>query len=146
MAELFYDDDESLSQKRVYAWIIDLLLVLGLLILFKKWVGGLIGTAYWLLRDGMFEGQSIGKRLMGVQVVMARGGSPCSYSVSFLRNLLWIIPLLNILIALNGLIHLAHTPPSRHWGDRLAETRVIRYVTRRASSQDEPEPEQPEQT
>lgn len=133
----FYDDDEgSVSQQRVYAWLIDFLIVLGLVILFKRWLGGFVATAYWLLRDGLFEGQSIGKRLMGVQVVMAQGGAPCTLSVSFLRNLLWIIPLVNILVGLNGLMHLARKPPGRPWGDRLAETRVVRYVRRRLDRDD----------
>ena len=121
-----FEDEGSLSQQRVYAWLIDFVIVLGIVILLKRWLGGFVATAYWLLRDGLFEGQSIGKRLMGVKVVMVQDGTPCAYSVSFLRNLLWVIPLVNILIALNGLIHLAKNPPGRHWGDRLAETHVIR--------------------
>ena len=121
----FEDDETDVSQLRVYAWLIDLLLVAGLILLVKGRAGGIVAVLYWLLRDGCFKGQSIGKRLMRLRVVL-QDNTPCTFAVSLLRNFLWVIPLLNILVAVNGLIHLAKKPPGHHWGDRLAETNVVR--------------------
>ena len=46
---------------------------------------------YILFADGLGEGQSIGKRLLGIRVVDSRTGAPCTYRQSFVRNIFYII-------------------------------------------------------
>jgi uncharacterized RDD family membrane protein YckC len=80
---------------------------------------------YWLLRDGFFTGQSIGKRLMGLKVVVGQAKKPCTFLNSIARNVLWVLPPVNVLLAATGLYYLSNDRAGRHWGDRLADTRVV---------------------
>ena len=43
---------------------------------------------YYLFADGLHNGQSYAKRWLGVQVVDAESGAPCTFGQSFVRNLL----------------------------------------------------------
>ena len=115
----------DLAQQRIFAWLIDFLIALGIGVLFGA-VGWAASTAYWLLRDGCFEGQSIGKRLMGLKVIVGQDRTRCTLRVSAIRNLLWIIPGINVVMGLTGLYALSKDRAGRHWGDRLADTRVVR--------------------
>lgn len=49
-------------------------------------LAGLWTLGYLLLADGMEGGQSFGKRLLGMRVVDAKTGKPCSFGRSLLRN------------------------------------------------------------
>lgn len=51
---------------------------------------------YYLLNDGLPNGQSLGKKLFRIQVVDEKTGQPCRVGKSFLRNLPMVIPLVNI--------------------------------------------------
>lgn len=51
-------------------------------------IGILFALLYTLLADGLEGGQSIGKRMVGIRVVSADTGAPCTFGQSFLRNLL----------------------------------------------------------
>ena len=115
----------DLVQQRIYAWLIDLGLFLGLGVLFGG-LGWIASTGYWLLRDGLFEGQSIGKRLMGLKVVAGDARGPCRFPTSVIRNLLWVIPGINLLMGFTGIYYLSKDKAGRHWGDRLADTRVVK--------------------
>lgn len=114
-----------LAQQRVYAWLIDALLVVGIGTLFHV-LGWIATTAYWLCRDGLFEGQSIGKRLMGLKVIVLPEKTRCTFKASMIRNLLWVVPVINLLMGLTGLYALFNEAVGRHWGDRLADTRVVK--------------------
>ncbi len=114
----------SLAQQRLAAWAIDFLLVLGLGVLLSG-LGWIASTAYWLCRDGLFEGQSVGKRVMKLRVVVLPDQTRCTYRTSIIRNLLWVVPLINLVAGLAGLYLLFSDPAGRHWGDRLADTRVV---------------------
>lgn len=46
---------------------------------------------YYFFADGFSGGQSYGKRLLGMRVVNADDGLPCTFGKSFLRNLLLYI-------------------------------------------------------
>ena len=116
----------DLAQSRIYAWLIDLLLVFGLGALFATPLGWAASTIYWLIRDGLFEGQSIGKRLMGLKVVAGEARTRCTFRYSAIRNLLWVIPLVNVVMGVTGLYYLSKDRAGRHWGDRLADTRVVK--------------------
>lgn len=115
----------DLVQSRIYAWLIDLLLFLGLGAFFGG-LGWIASSGYWLLRDGLFEGQSVGKRLLGLKVVAGPDQARCTYPASAIRNLLWVIPLVNLAMGLTGLYYLSKDRAGRHWGDRLADTRVVK--------------------
>jgi uncharacterized RDD family membrane protein YckC len=43
---------------------------------------------YYFLADGLHDGQSLGKQWLGMRVVGADSGAPCSFGQSFIRNLL----------------------------------------------------------
>ena len=115
----------ELARARVIAWIIDLLVVLGLW-MWLGWLGKVAGCAYVLLRDGLFGGQSIGKRIMGLKVVAHAKRLQCTFLDSIVRNLLWLIPVLDVVVGFTGLHALMHDPHGRHWGDRLANTQVVK--------------------
>ena len=115
----------ELARQRVLAWIIDSLVVIGAALLVGG-LGWLVFVVYWLLRDGLFDGQSIGKRVLGLRVVAgAAARDRCTFKASAIRNVLWVIPIVNVVMALTGLHYMMHDQRGRHWGDRLAETQVV---------------------
>lgn len=112
-------------------------------------IGGLVGLAYILLRDGfeydVMDYRSVGKKLMKLRPVKS-DGTPMTYRDSFQRNwplvfgslvqILIFIPVIGwILIPLVGLVGLAlaiaeivlvfTNPQGLRWGDRLASTKVV---------------------
>lgn len=48
----------------------------------------LFSLAYYFLADGLPGGRSIGKRMLGMTVVHAETGLPCTMGQSFVRNVL----------------------------------------------------------
>ena len=116
---------EELARQRIAAWTIDLLIVLGLLLLLPG-IQWLLSAAYILLRDGFFEGQSVGKRILGLKVIVHQNQVRCTFLDSAVRNVLWILLPVNIVMGLTGLQALLHDPRGRHWGDRLADTQVVK--------------------
>lgn len=125
------------AARRVGAALIDRLLPLPFLIaLFWPWA--LVVLAYDLLRDA--QGASLGKRLLGLETVMASpdtalDGRPCNVGRSLLRNLPWAGARLCYLFVLLSPVGFALdltlclvaclTPEGRHPGDRLGGTRVV---------------------
>lgn len=137
--------------KRVVAVIIDAAIaaVLGVIPV----VGGIIGTAYIVVRDGLdvdfMPNRSLGKKLMNLQPVRL-DGAKVDLETSFRRNwmfglgalisLLLYIPIIGwILIPIVGLaslgiglyeIYLVVTDAEgRRWGDRMAGTKVIEVAS-----------------
>ncbi|MFC1851778.1 RDD family protein [candidate division CSSED10-310 bacterium] len=133
--------------KRVVAVIIDSIIaciISGAI----PWVGGLIGGAYFLTRDGLgieaLNGQSIGKKLMKIKVVGPV--ESIDYITSIKRNItlgfvyviypIIVIPVLGHLVMLVaslaqlalGVVELYKVisdPDGRRIGDQIADTRVI---------------------
>lgn len=118
--------DGSVGRRRILAWSIDMLITLGIqsLLSFLGPLGVIAAMAYVLSRDALLSGQSLGKRIIGLQVV-GHDEQPCTLRESVLRNVLWILPLVQIVMGFMGLQYLFHDAEGRHWGDRLANTRVI---------------------
>lgn len=112
-------------------------------------VGGLIGLAYILLRDGFdvefMDYRSIGKKLMKLRPIRPDGTS-MSYEASFRRNwplvfgslvqILIFIPVIGwLLIPIVAIVGLAlliaevalvfTNPEGKRWGDQLADTKVV---------------------
>ena len=106
-------DPAQLGRQRVLAWLIDGLMMMASL-------------GYLLLRDGLFEGQSIGKRIIGLKVIAHHPPVRCTYVDSIVRNILWLVPVVNVVMGFTGLQALVHDPRGRHWGDLLANTQVVR--------------------
>lgn len=133
--------------KRFIAMIIDaaIAVVLG----FIPFLGGILGAAYFLVRDGLevdfMDRRSLGKKVMKLRPVRL-DGQPMDLETSVKRNWMWglgaitsllvYIPILGwALIPVVGLIALAigifeiykvlTDAEGRRWGDELAGTKVI---------------------
>jgi uncharacterized RDD family membrane protein YckC len=87
-------------------------------------LGGFLGVLYITFRDGLFGGQSVGKRILGIRVVHLDGRS-ISYIDSSFRNVLFIIYLLiPAAIVIEAVAAYRH-PERRRLGDRIARTCVV---------------------
>lgn len=58
-------------------------------------IGGVLYVLYMLFADGLSEGQSWGKRIVGTKVIDMRTGEPCTYWQSFVRNIFYILGILD---------------------------------------------------
>ena len=67
---------------------------------------------------------------MDVKVVVGERRRRCTFKESLIRNLLWVIPLMNLVMGVTGLYYVFNEPDGRHWGDRLAGTRVVKGTLR----------------
>jgi uncharacterized RDD family membrane protein YckC len=127
--------------KRFIAALIDN--VLASLVSAIPVVGGIVGAAYILLKDGLdfefMDKRSLGKKLMKLRPVRL-DGAPMDINTSLMRNwplaigsVLSIIPILGWIIAVPvaliiGVIELVLVltdPEGRRLGDKLAGTKVI---------------------
>jgi uncharacterized RDD family membrane protein YckC len=70
---------------RAVAGFVDLLLVIGLARL-PDVLGFLSASGYLLIRDGLFEGQSAGKKLIGLRVAPLEEEKAITYRESIIRN------------------------------------------------------------
>ena len=133
--------------KRAIAAIIDgaVASVIGLIPV----IGGLIGLAYILLRDGFeydfMDYRSVGKKIMKLRPVRS-DGRPMDLSTSFRRNwplvfgslvqaliyipiigwlLIPIVALIGLALGIAEIVLVFTNPEGKRWGDRLAETKVV---------------------
>jgi uncharacterized RDD family membrane protein YckC len=102
-------------------------------------VGPLLAAGYLAVADGLLHGQSPGKRLFGVRVVVPARRASAGLTESLERNaafavvaLCWALPLLWPIFLLVGLPVIAveawrawREPLGLRWGDVLAETQVV---------------------
>lgn len=102
-------EDKANTLNRVIARFIDILIAL-LLAKLPGYVGFLAGLTYVGIADGLFDGQSIGKRIIGLRALRESGRSHCDFRDSILRNstigvyyALFHIPLLGWAFAVVGL-------------------------------------------
>ena len=123
---------------RVIAALIDG--VMSYVIGFIPVIGAIIGAAYMLLKDGLFEGQSVGKKVMKLQVLTEQGVK-ADFAVSAKRNAIfavpvaimiipvlgWIIaPILSLVILIVEFMKIMNEPKGRRLGDTWAGTQVIK--------------------
>lgn len=90
--------------------------------------GGVLAVTYLVLRDGLWGGQSIGKRACSLRVVPRQSPGRIGYGTSLERNLVFVIPLVNVALSMavfEGVI-LYFTADRLRLGDRIAGTVVIR--------------------
>ena len=97
------------------AWILFLIPVFG-------WI---VGIWFIIVRDGLRKpGASPGKRLFRIKVIS--WNKPYMPEKAVMRNILLIVPLLNIIgILIEGIVLLLTKDPSRLIGDRIAGIRVV---------------------
>ena len=119
---------------RAVAGFVDLLLIIGLARL-PDVLGFLSAAGYLLVRDGLFDGRSVGKKLIGLSVAAEDG--PADYRASIIRNaplaaayVLFLIPYAGwvvgpLALGVECLIALGDDQGMRA-GDLLARTRVVR--------------------
>jgi len=127
--------------KRFVAAIIDVAIafVVGLIPI----IGGLIGAAYMLLRDGFafdfMDHRSLGKKLMKLRPVTL-DGTPVDINVSIKRNWVFAVPLVLMVIPIIGwvlapiigvaigiieCVLVLTDEEGRRMGDKIANTKVI---------------------
>ena len=81
------------------------------------WVGSILFLLYYLLADGLPNGQSLGKRLVKIAVVDDESGTPCTLAKSAVRNLTQILGFLDWIWIFGE--------KRKRAGDVLAHTRVV---------------------
>ena len=133
--------------KRFIAAVIDAVIaaVLGVIPV----VGGLVGAAYMVVRDGLdvdfMRNRSLGKKIMKLRPVHM-DGSAIDLQASFRRNwmfgigaltgaliyipilgwvLIPIVALVGLVIGVFEIIKVFSDPEGRRWGDNLADTKVL---------------------
>ena len=125
---------------RAAAGLVDLLLIIGLARL-PDVIGFLSAAGYILIRDGLFDRRSIGKKLIGIRVLSLEDAGPAStYRDSIIRNIpivlaffLFLIPyagwiLCTLALGMEGLTALGDRGGMRI-GDMLARTQVVPEAT-----------------
>jgi uncharacterized RDD family membrane protein YckC len=102
-------------------------------------IGPLLAAGYLAVADGLLNGQSPGKRLFGVRVVVPARRASAGVAESLERNaafavvaLCWALPLLWPVFLLVGVPVVAveawrvwREPLGRRYGDQMAETQVV---------------------
>lgn len=120
---------------RTVAKILDLILIAAVVEVVPK-AGFFAGLAYLLIGDGLFDGRSVGKKLIGIRVVSADTHSPCTFKESILRNstfgagyllskIVWIGWIFIAAIALFEFVLLIGSKEQKRLGDEIAKTIVI---------------------
>jgi hypothetical protein len=93
---------------RTAAKIIDFIIIAAAFEIIPR-VGYFAGLAYLLLGDGLFDGRSIGKKLLKIKVVLVEGPESfrrCSFKDSILRNSTFAVGLLLLIVPWIGWIFL----------------------------------------
>ena len=121
---------------RAVAGFVDLLLIIGLARL-PDILGFLSALGYILIRDGLFQGRSVGKKLIGLSVAAeGAGGETPAYRESIMRNvplaaayILFLIPYAGwvlgpLALGMECLVAVGDDQGMR-MGDMLARTRVV---------------------
>ncbi|MBM4137081.1 MAG: RDD family protein [Nitrospira sp.] len=120
---------------RTVAKILDYIIIAAVAEMVPK-AGFFAGLVYLLIGDGLFEGRSLGKKLIGLRVVSADTNKPCTFRDSILRNsplgvgyLLYRIPWIGwifiLLVSVVEFIILLGSNERKRIGDEIAKTIVI---------------------
>jgi uncharacterized RDD family membrane protein YckC len=102
---------------RLWAYLIDAVIIT---------IGSILcvlpGLAYALLRDALYDGRSIGKKMMGLRVINSETKTPCKTTESLIRNISLMIPVFGIVDGFMVFIDEKHL----RFGDKWAKTEVIK--------------------
>ena len=88
-------------------------------------VAAILGASYLLVRDGLFSGQSVGKRVAGLMVIHVGDGAPCAIWRSVGRNILLVIPGLNVVAFFFEFAVALCDEQGMRLGDRMVRTQVV---------------------
>jgi uncharacterized RDD family membrane protein YckC len=88
-------------------------------------LGALPGIIYLLIKDGLFDGRSVGKKVMGLRVVNVVTGQPCDFKASAIRHVVSIVPCVNAIYGIVEIVMVLTKPDRRRFGDKWADTMVI---------------------
>lgn len=130
---------------RIVAKVLDFILIAAVAEVAPK-AGFYAGLLYLLISDGLFDGRSVGKLLIGLRVVSITGDEPCSMKESIVRNaplgaglllykLPWIGWIFIILVSLVEFLILLGSKNGMRLGDELAKTSVVEKVRRKAEQE-----------
>ena len=120
---------------RTVSKILDFILVAAAVEILPK-AGFFAGLAYLLIGDGLFDGRSFGKKIIGLRVVSGTSFNSCTFRDSILRNstfgvgflfykMLWFGWIFLIIVAVIEFIILLGSKESMRLGDEIAKTIVI---------------------
>jgi uncharacterized RDD family membrane protein YckC len=120
---------------RTVAKILDFIIIAAAVEMVPK-AGFFAGLAYLLIGDGLFEGESLGKKLIGLRVVSVDTNIPCTFRDSILRNSIfgigflfykmpWFGWILTAVISIVEFIILLGSREGMRFGDEVAKTVVI---------------------
>jgi uncharacterized membrane protein SpoIIM required for sporulation/uncharacterized RDD family membrane protein YckC len=107
-------DREGQPQSEVGTWIYAVIVLAQFVMLW----------GYYVFCEGYFDGQTIGKRRMGLRVVQD-GGYSVSFAASAVRNIVRIFDMQPGILYLVGIISIAVTKSGKRLGDLIAGTMVI---------------------
>jgi hypothetical protein len=79
------------------------------------------------MRDSV-RGQSLGKALMGIVVISIETGRPCTVKASIWRNILLVVPGVNVVTIFLEPVTIVRDPQGLRLGDRVAQTQVVEGV------------------
>ncbi len=130
---------------RIFAKVLDFILVAAAAEVVPN-AGFYAGLLYLLISDGLFDGRSIGKLLIGLRVVSTSGDEPCSVKESIIRNaslgaglllykLPWVGWIFIILISFVEFLILLGSKDGMRLGDELAKTTVVEKVRRKTEQE-----------
>jgi RDD family protein len=116
-------------RKRCGAAMVDGLLVASCLIAYRSLTSVLflvVAAIYLLFRDALFvPGQSVGKFCFSLLVISLESGRPCGRMHSVTRNVMFLIPGLNLVAAVLEITTVIRDPQGQRLGDRVAHTQVV---------------------
>jgi uncharacterized RDD family membrane protein YckC len=113
--------------RRFLSGMVDGLLVMTAWILFRYYESPVylfVGLLYIVLKDSLL-GRSVGKFCFGLVVIDLHTGYPCGRVSSVKRNILFLVPGLNMSAAFLELMTVVRDPQGQRLGDRLAQTQVV---------------------
>ena len=120
---------------RTVAKLLDLIIIAAAVEILPK-AGFFAGLAYILIGDGLFDGRSLGKRVIGLKVVSTESYKTCTFRESILRNstfgigflfykMLWFGWIFFIIIAMFEYLILLGSKDGMRLGDEIAKTIVV---------------------
>jgi uncharacterized RDD family membrane protein YckC len=120
---------------RTVAKILDFIIVAAAAEIVPK-AGFYAGLAYLLIGDGLFDGRSLGKKLVGLRVISAVSQKPCTIRDSIIRNsifgvgylfsrAIWFGWIFVLLVSAFEFIVLLGNKDRMRLGDEMAKTLVL---------------------
>jgi uncharacterized RDD family membrane protein YckC len=120
---------------RTVSKVLDFILIAAAAEVLPK-AGFYAGLAYLLIGDGLFDGRSVGKKIVGLRVVSVPSNTGCTFRDSILRNstfgagfifykVLWFGWLFLVIVAVLEFIILLGSKEKMRLGDEIAKTIVI---------------------